>query len=193
MNSGNAGSSVLVSRSDLVQALRFIAAAGSRTKAGPAILRANGPIMILERAGQTQEIAAQGTAEFEAEFELDFAKFASKLPADDPLEVGFDGAHISFGRYRHPAKPPVAQSALEAVAGRENQRRIARAVEILEPYLVKDIDLKPLCREESKFTVGEQALTDRIAKAWAELAPYGVTPDDLKHLISANLKNAWRR
>ena len=185
--------SVLVSRAALVQALRLISSGGSPSKAGPAILRAQGKTITLERAGHSQEMPVEGDADFEAQFYLDFARFASKLPADDPLEVGFDGTHISFGRYRHPATPASAESPLTAIAEKEKLRRIARAVQVLEPYFIKASDLTALCGSESRFAEGEQALTDRIAKAWAELAPYGVSPDDLKKLISENLKNAWRR
>ena len=100
---------------------------------------------------------------------------------------------ISFGRYRHPATPAVAEIPLTAIAEKEKQRRISRAAQVLEPYFVNASDLNVLCGSESHFPEGEQALTDRIAKAWAALAPYGVSPDDLKKLISENLKNAWRR
>ena len=100
---------------------------------------------------------------------------------------------ISFGRYRHPETPAAAEIPLTAIAKKEKQRRISRAAQVLEPYFVNASDLNVLCGSESHFAEGEQALTDRIAKAWAELAPYGVSPDDMKKLISENLKNAWRR
>jgi hypothetical protein len=100
---------------------------------------------------------------------------------------------LSFGRYRHPARAASIDDPLDAVAARAQQRRIARAVEILSPYGVRSADIQPLIGTTSRFAEVEQALTDRVAKAWAELAPYGVKPEALKDLISNNLRNAWRR
>ena len=39
---------------------------------------------------------------------------------------------ISFGRYRHPATPAVAEIPLTAIAEKEKQRRISRAAQVLE-------------------------------------------------------------
>ena len=103
------------------------------------------------------------------------------------------GSLTTMHGYRHPATPAAAEIPLTAIAEKEKQRRISRAAQVLEPYFVNASDLNVLCGSESHFAEGEQALTDRIAKAWAELDPYGVSPDDLKKLISVDLKNAWRR
>lgn len=46
--------------------------------------------------------------------------------------------------------------------------------------------------KEIHSTQSREALTDRVAKAWAELAPYGVSPESLKEVISNKVKNAWR-
>ena len=106
--------------------------------------------------------------------------------------------YLGITNYNARLSPPrdasrAAEIPLTAIAEKEKQRRISRAAQVLEPYFVNASDLNVLCGSESHFAEGEQALTDRIAKAWAELAPYGVSSDDLKKLISENLKYAWRR
>lgn len=184
---------VFVSRKALVEALRFISSAGNRAVAGPATLRVHSGTLTLERAGHSQEVPVEGDADFDAQFELAYAAFASKLPEQDPLEIAFDGMHLSFGRYRHPARVTGMHDPLDAVAARVRDRRIARAVKVLAPYGVHAGDVEPLCGTQSQFTEGEQALTDRVAKAWAELAPYGVSPESLKEVISKKVKNAWHR
>lgn len=184
---------VFVSRAALVEALRFIATAGQKSVAGPAVLRVHAGTLTLERAGHSHELPVEGDAVFEAQFELAYAAFASKLPDEDLLEIAFDGRHLSFGRYRHPARVPSVGDLLDAVAVRAQERRLARAVKALAPYGIRESDLKPLCGSTSQFTEGEQAMTDRVAKAWAELAPYGVRPESIKEIISNKLRNAWRR
>lgn len=182
---------VRAARTDFVEALRLISF--PRSQAGPATLRVRSALATLERAGQCQEIPVEGNAAFEAQFDLDFDKLAHLLPVDDPLELGFDGTHISFSRYRHPAMCPSTEDPLDAIAEKEKRGRIVRAAQMLEPYFIKPEELEKVCGTHSLFSEVEQPLTERIAKAWAELAPYGVSPDNLKVLISEKLKNAWRR
>jgi hypothetical protein len=186
-------SKTFVSRTALAEALRFISTAGKKALTGPAFLRVHSGTLTLERAGQSRELEVEGEADFDAQFELAYAAFASKLPDEDPLEIAFDGSHLSFGRYRHPARAANKEDPLDAVAARVQAQRVARAVAILSPYGVKIADIQPLFGTTSQFAEGEQALTDRVAKAWAELAPYGVKPESLKEIISQNLRNAWRR
>lgn len=185
---------VTVSRADFVAAVRFVGHAGGKKKGGPAILTVSGGRLRLERVGLSQEMPADGAGEFACQFALNFARFAAKIPDQDPLEVGFTGTHLRLHRYLHPAMAARAVDASEEVFDqKERMRRINRAAAALGPYFVTAADLAPICGDSSMFSEGEQPMVERIALAWAELAPYGVTPEDVKLVVSEKLRNAWRR
>lgn len=157
-----------VPRKALVEALRSLSTAGNKAAAGPAVLRVHFATMMRERARHSQEVPGE-------------------------RDAGFDGTHLSFGRYRHPASAASEEDLLDAVAARVRDRRIARAVRIFAPYGVRATDLQPLCGASSHFIEVGQALTDRVAKEWAELAPDGVRSETLGKIISNKVKNVWRR
>jgi hypothetical protein len=189
----NPPSVVTVSRADFVAAVRFVGHAGGKKQGGPATLSVKAGTLRLERIGLSQEMPVSGPAEFVCQFALNFALFAPKIPDQDPLEISFDGTHLCLHRYRHPAMVPRIAVLDEAFDEKERLRRINRAAAALGPYFVTAADLLPICGDTSMFSEGEQPMTERIAQAWAELAPYGVTPEDVKLVVSEKLRNAWRR
>ncbi len=175
-------------RADLEVAFRTLAAGK-----GPLILRASDGAAELSRGAMREDLIAEGSGKFAAQFEMDPAYYARRIPPGEWLDITFDGSHLAFGAYRHPAIPAVKSDTMGLADQKEKARRLARAAKTLEAYFLTEADLHQLCQTESLYTVEEQAMTERIGKAWVELAPYGVSPDALRKLITHRIRNAWDR
>lgn len=145
--------------------------------------------LVVQGPAYSQRIEGTGGSAWTAHCRTSFDKFASNLPAAAEIEIDFDGKYIDIGGYRIKALVGPPRKVGDAMDSRLDLAMVA-----LEPFGVTRMQLAVFCvrPDPTPFTPQDQATIDRIAQAWAALAPYGVTTDALRQLVADNLREALK-
>lgn len=176
-----------VSRTALIDAFLRAGAGNTSVRDASARITLNKSVLTISSIGGSEELDVESSAIFDSgEVVLNTAKIAKNVPQEDPVFVQLEQEALKIGSLRirlHPA---------EQKRPRDEAQRLAAAAKILASYHVSESDLDCLVgKESSDFTVQEQPLIDTIAKAWALLAPMGISPYDLKLLINDKIRRSW--
>jgi hypothetical protein len=160
-------------------------------------LTALGNELILEYGGASESVQAISTDAAGAYWGvtlpfLDPSKFATRLPVEDPLRITRTEHRIAVAGFSTIAVASDARGPLLNAELTELYERAARAADLLRQYGVGERDLLSLCepatRPLCRFDAEEQAITKRVGEVWAELAPYGLDPYDLRKFVAARAR-----
>jgi len=195
-----------VARADMALALKTVARAIGK-RPGGARLRFEDGRFAIEIEGIVSDMPASGTWPLPVFVRGSWARrLAKRMPAGNPIHLRVDSGRLHTNRYSEscawtpiepllPAEPrPHPFSGAPAI---DENLSILEATRILEPLLVKRLDLEAMVAETrargtALWSEEEKKMTAIIAKAWVLLAPLGVETADIRRLVEKAVRNAWK-
>jgi hypothetical protein len=101
---------------------------------------------------------------------------------------------------QHPAEAIEAAGLAPAVAAAQQKvdSILRRAATVLQPYGVTEEELMALVEKHAAdtgcaFQDADKSVIKRVAEAWSLLAPLGIEAGEIKTLVDASIRNAWKR
>ena len=188
---------VIVNRAELAQALRIVSRQMGKQVTGATIQFEDGWLS-LAAGNAVAKAPGQGCLPLTIVVGPSWVRrLAKSLPPGDPVFLHVENGRLYANKYSEPCAWTSDNPLRPSLGGVDEDRRIFEAATILNPFLVGKEDLRSMiekarARGPASWREDEETMISAVSKAWALLAPLGVETADLRNLVDAAVRNAWK-
>jgi len=187
-------STLAVERAPLQESLRRLRKTGKQSSEPVCLGYANGALTI-SWAGSSEQVPAKGQWPATVFVPSGWLRALAKaLPETDPLSMRLDNGRVITKSLSCAVVDPGTQT--ELVDAQERARRISKAAAALKAFRVGEDDIEHLIDRSEleghhRYHPDEDRLLKSVAEAWAALAVFGVSADEIHKLVQQQIRQAW--